>query len=414
MRGQIAIADRMRFPTDKNIRAVYLVMLVLGLAYGMSVGVLPIHLDRTLQFSKIEIGQLAAFFAGGLIVSSMPTGSLVARFGAKRVLTFALAGYGVSLIAMSFARTFPEVAAVRAVDGIASVSVWVAAETLLLERGEAAEKAVVMSFYALALALGYVFGPLNAYLVSRFFPAAAAFPISAALSFLAAGLAATKLDDLEEGPNAKTSHEKEIALLVTNEPARGYFAIFRRIKTSAIATLTYGAFQSSVVLFLPIFLERERSIAIEHTMYVPAFFAAGMLLFSNYASSLGDKYGHLRLMILFAIIGCVMIGLFPFIRWFPLMCFDVFIAGAALASLSPLALALQGLVVNEHELGRANAIYNALYATGILLGPVVASQIFEHFRGTAMLLSLSAIWAFYAVFAWLNSADDPRYRSVTP
>ncbi len=402
----------MKVPGDKNIRAVYWVMLVLGLAYGMSIAVLAIHLDRELAFSKQEIGWLAASFATGLIAASVPSGMLVTRVGPKPVLVLALLGYTVSLVGMTFARTLVEVAVVRAFDGVFSVAVWVAAETILLERGERREKALVMSFYALSIALGYVIGPLLARLVVHFFPTRAAFPLSAGLAAVACGLAYLRLK-LDSPASIARSAENSSAgpsLPAEGTPPASALDVFIRIKTACLATFSYGAFQASVVLFLPIFLERERGVRAEDTIYVTAFFAAGMLLFSNYASRLGDRYGHLRLMTLFSFTGFLMVASFAFIPSFALMCLAVFVAGGTLASLSPLSLALQGLVVEEHELGRANALYNAFYASGMLLGPIASSAIFERYRGAAMLSALAALWGAYVLFTIVHRADDPRGR----
>ena len=51
-----------------------------------------------------------------------------------------------------------------------------------------------------------------------------------------------------------------------------------------------------VVLFLPLYLKDQKHIAEAQTILIPAFFAGGMLLFSNFAGRLGDRYGHLLLM----------------------------------------------------------------------------------------------------------------------
>src|SRR5579859_2836448 len=71
---------------DPNIRLVYLAVLLLGTAYGISIAVIALHLDAR-GFTKADLGQLAAFFASGIVVASLPAGSLVRRFSAKSTLT---------------------------------------------------------------------------------------------------------------------------------------------------------------------------------------------------------------------------------------------------------------------------------------------------------------------------------------
>ena len=132
-----------------------------------------------------------------------------------------------------------------------------------------------------------------------------------------------------------------------------------------------------------------------------------MLLFTNVAGRLGDRYGHLLLMRTLAIIGMTTIVGFVLLDQFWLMAVAVTIAGMTLASISPISLALQGVIVEPNDYSRSNAIYNAFYAGGMLLGPPLSSRIFADFGGSAMLYHLGAIWAAFVVFAIIFSRDDP-------
>jgi hypothetical protein len=80
--------------------------------------------------------------------------------------------------------------------------------------------------------------------------------------------------------------------------------VFWRIKMSCLATFSYGYFQASVVLFLPLYLI-ERGITEHETIIMPTFFALGMLLFANAAAQQGDKRGHLAMMRILGIVGTV-------------------------------------------------------------------------------------------------------------
>src|SRR5258708_36388429 len=80
---------------DPNIRLVYLAIFLLGTAYGMAIAVIALHLDAR-GFTKSDIGQLAAFFASGIVAMSLPVGVLLRRFSAKVVLTASLLGYAVT------------------------------------------------------------------------------------------------------------------------------------------------------------------------------------------------------------------------------------------------------------------------------------------------------------------------------
>jgi MFS family permease len=140
-----------------------------------------------------------------------------------------------------------------------------------------------------------------------------------------------------------------------------------------------------------------------------------MLLFSNYAGRFGDRVGHLLTMRALAIIGTTMIAGFVLLDSFPFMCAAVFIAGASLASISPVSLALQGVVTEPANLSRATAWYNAFYAAGMLLGPPISSHLFVAHGGATMLYQLAALWIVFIAFSVIYSGDDPAsLRSSHP
>ena len=93
----------------------------------------------------------------------------------------------------------------------------------------------------------------------------------------------------------------------------------------------------------------------------------------------------------------------------------IFVAGASLASISPLSLALQGRSVEPCDYGRATALYNTFYAGGMLLGPPISSFIVERRGGEAMLIHLALLWASFVLFALWFAKDDPAaVRGAAP
>ncbi len=402
---------------DRNIWRVYVATLVLGIAYGLSVSVIALHLDD-LGFHEQAIGQLAAWFASGIVALSIPAGRLVHRVGARRTLITALFGYAVSVGVFPLLTSFGGIAAARFVDGACSACIWVSCETILLRRSSPANKAQVMSLYAMAMAIGYVVGPLLSHGLVAFLPLAAAFVASGMLAVAAGAYVALRLEPDARDPGADPTSRRHAggpdtpATVARATPAR---TILARIKTSCFATFAYGYFEASVVLFLPLYLMHDKGIARERTLLVPAFFAGGMLVFTNIAGRLGDRFGHLLLMRILAALGGSMVLAFVGLGSFYPMAAAVFVAGATLASISPVSLALQGVVTAPEDYDRANGMYNAFYAAGILLGPPVTSVVFAHWGGSAMLLHLGGLWAAFVSFSLVFAADDPASsrRSTT-
>jgi MFS family permease len=387
---------------NPDIFRIYGVTLFVGLAYGISISLTAIHLDA-LGFGKEDIGTLAAWFAGGLVTASIPMGALIRKLSAQRVLSLGLVGYAACITLFPWLRSYWSLAGIRFLDGACSVSVWVASETFLLALAEAEFKAFTTSLYAIALAIGYVVGPLAARAIAAVAPLTVAFAVAGALALGAALYASLALRARAAIRGEAHAHEARAA--------SSSLSILRKIKVSCFAAFSYGYFQASVVLFLPLYLMESKGITRAQTIVIPAFFAAGMLLFSNLAGRGGDRFGHLLVMRALAVVGTTMIFGFVFLDSYALMCAAVFTAGASLAAISPVSLALQGAQCDSADYSRATGLYNTFYAAGILLGPPVASRLFAISGGALMLYHLAALWAGFIVFSLVFWRDDPRARA---
>jgi MFS family permease len=387
---------------DRNILLVYATIFLLGVAYGASLSVTPLQLAKE-HFTKPEIGTLAIWFASGLVAMSIPAGALIRRFSAKATLMVSLLVYALAVFLFPLQTTYVGTGVVRALDGGASVGVWVACETILLARAGKEHKALVMSYYAMAIAVGYISGSGMARGIASFADYTHVFFTSAALATMTAVFVSSRID--------RSAHESASE---TNESsALGVSTLIWRIKMSCFATFAYGYFQASVVLFLPLYLVEAKHVHEESTILITAFFASGMLVFSSIAARIGDRVGHLRVMTVLASIGFMMILGFVFLTSWPLMCAAIFVAGATLASISPVSLALQGHIAEPRDYSRANAIYNACYALGMLVGPPISSVLMSgRGGGPAMLYHLAAMWAVFIVATVVFHNDDPA-REIT-
>ena len=213
---------------DRNVWIIYAAILLLGVAYGVSIAVLAIHLKEH-GIPELAMGGLAAAFALGIVAFSIPSGWVVQRFGAKKTLLVALLGYATCVSIFPFLTTTSALSIARFFDGSFSVAVWVAAETALLARSDKTNKAFVMSLYAMSLGLGYVFGPILAMGVVKAAGTTGTFVAAGVLAFVAAAVFALA------GPAI-------IDLMTANEEVR---EMARRYLPWAVATPIAGvlAFQ---------------------------------------------------------------------------------------------------------------------------------------------------------------------------
>ena len=401
---------------DRNIWVIYATIVLLGIGYGTSISVLALHLAAH-HIPELAMGGLASAFALGILAFSVPAGWAVQRFGAKATFATALGGYALCVTSFPYLSTLAALSVARFFDGAFSVGVWVAAETALLSRSDKANKGFVMSLYAIAVALGYVVGPLLAAVVMPRWGTGTTFLVAGGFASAAVLVALFALDN----DGGKGGHEGEGEGEAEGHGAKGegaakaspstVAAVIWRVKTSCFGTFAYGYFQASVVLFLPIYLMKEKHVPAERTIFVTAFFAGGMLVMSTWAGRLGDRHGHLLVMRVLATIGGAMVASFVLLPSFPLMCAAVFVSGATLASISPVSLALQGVVTPRAELGRANAFYNAAYAVGMLVGPTVSGLLSTRWGGNVMLFHLAALWAVFVALTVAFAGDDPRHAT---
>jgi len=405
---------------DPNIWRVYVATLILGLGYGMAISLLPLLLNAK-GFDKQSIGTLAAWFAAGIVALSLPMSSLIQRFTAKVTLTASLFGYALTVGVFPFLESYEAMAAVRFFDGAFSVAIWVSCETILLARAGSSNKAFVMSLYAIAISLGYIGGPWLSWTITPLASMNAGFVAAGVLATLAAVFTLVRLErelpihhDEEHGQTvaAGSNAEHDALRVVGDADMVTAGQLLWRIKNSCFATFAYGYFQVSVVLFLPLFMMESKGIAQKDTITISFYFAAGMLVFLNIAARIGDRFGHLFTMRVLGTIGGFMVLGFAFLDSYALMCIAIMIAGATLASISPVSLALQGVVVERQNYARANSIYNVFYAAGMLLGPPISSILFSRYGGAVMLYHLAALWGAFVLFTLVFYRDDPAARGV--
>jgi MFS family permease len=392
---------------DRNIWLIDGAIFLLSLGYGIVLSILALYLDAR-GLGKTEIGSLAAWFALGIVCFSIPIGFLIRRFSARTTLIASLAGYAVSVTIFPFLPSYAAMVADRFFDGVCSVGVWVSCETILLSRANRRDKAFVTSLYAVSMALGYVVGPFISKLVVATWAVRWAFVVAGAVAAAASLMILLCLDrDVAHDHDAAEPSHAASSVTGVNAPAASSVAVLWRIKTSCFATFAYGYFQASVVPFLPLYLIAHKGITPEQTILIPVFFGVGMLGFSVVAGRLGDRYGHLLLMRALAIVGTLMILGFVFLDEYAAMCAAVFVAGASLASISPVSLALQGVITPHQDLSRSNAVYNVFYAAGMLLGPLASGWIFQSRGGVPMLYHLVGMWSAFIVFTLIFAGDDP-------
>ncbi len=399
---------------DAHLRVLFRSTLLFGIACGISIALSSLHLNA-IGFSKGKIGYLAIFFGAGVVLSALPAGYLIRRVSAKWTLVCSLFLYSTTVVAFPFLRSFEAIAAVRFLDGIFSAGVWVGSETILLMRAEPGRKAYLTTLYAIWLSSGYVAGPLLSMGIVYVAPMYTAFIVSGVFA-IASGLFSLFLLPRDEAPDQLPSAKRaegehsEAKEGADSQANIGMLSLLWKVKTSCFGSFAYGYFQAAAVLFLPLYLKEEKHIPEKNTVIFPALFCLGLLLCSNAFGRIADRIGHLLMMRILGCVGILCVVGFVFLDAYWLMCLVTFGSGATFATISPISLALQGVIVAPRDYSRSNSIYNVFYASGMLIGPPIAGQVAEKFGGLPLIWHLGVLWIVFVVFTIVFLYDDPAAR----
>ena len=427
-----AVRDILR---DRSIRVAYLMCLMLGVAYGIVMAIVAIYLNKERGFAETTIGGLAFFFSAGIAIFAIPMGMLVRVWSPRVMLAVALIGYGLATAVFPFLDSFAALATARAIDGAFSVGAWISIETILLMRTTALNRGFVTSLYSIVLAIGYVIGSVFAAGWTHIAPSSSAFVCAGVLACGAALIGLWRLDRelhpvagsdhghaQDTGAHATVKDETE-AKPVTPivKPAISALRLYWNIKTACFTTFTYGYFQGSLVLFLPLFLIDHRGMAEGPTKLLVAFFAAGMALTVVFMGRLGDRHGHLKTIRVLVALGAAITVSVVYLPWFPIVAAVVFLAGGVLAPVYPLSIALQSIIAEPRDYNRSNALLNVSYALGTLGGPLICGYLYDTysrgpngtkvpFGGELLFWQLAALWALVFVMTLAFRRDDPSLR----
>lgn len=398
---------------DPNIRTAYVVCGMTGTAYGMVTAVVAVYLNKVRGIDELTIGGLAMFFSAGIAAFSVPMGMLIKKLSPRTMLSVALLVYAAATAIFPFLLSFGGLALARGIDGAFSVGVWVSLETVLLMRTSSAHRGLITSLYTISMATGYALGAVFGWMVMLMYPMPMVFVGAGLFASLAALIAYVFLDrEIHPiaGSDHAAEHTSEAAPAVAAESP--ILSLYWKIKTACIPTFCYGYFQASLVLFLPLFLIEMRQVPKEDTSLLVASFSVGMAASVVFVGRLGDRYGHLKTVRTLVALGVVLTASLVYLPTFGLVAIAVLLAGASLAPIWPMSLALQSLIVNPRDYSRSNALLNGSYGLGTLAGPLMSGYLFKHYGGETMFLHIAVLWALALLATLAFRRDDPSFRAI--
>ncbi len=167
--------------SEKRLVRALAVLILVTDAIQFGIGPLLPQFAVRLGMSSFEVGLMVAVPSLMIVVTGWPAGSLTTRFGPRRV-TVCAAVLSATAVLQPLMPTFPLLALLRAVDGVAVALVWVAGAAWVSERLDDHQAALAMAQFMAAAAFGVAAGPVVAGLLTGAFGLVAPFAAATALS----------------------------------------------------------------------------------------------------------------------------------------------------------------------------------------------------------------------------------------
>lgn len=377
---------------SKAFSAIYL---SIGLSYigvGLVAPLIPILLAGHGENSLI-VGLIGTTMFTAFTLASFPVGAATDRIGPKPILVGGLIVYGAAILLFAFINVTWLFFAVRAIEGVGASAISVATETMINRLSKPDERARRMSYYALAVGIGWAAGPLAGallYGIRPEVPFIGCFVLSVLAALLAVGL-------IQKSPIG--SHHGE-ALLSVLSP---------RIIVPISAGALYGYLMSSLVTLFPLYLKREIKVPEAGMAAIITAVIIGTIISQIPIGHAADRFGKRKTLLMCTVLLGGVFALMSFHSDWRLFLATGVLAGALAGSLYPIGLALIGQNVRKERLGAATSTFSLAFGIGSLIGPSVSGFAMTEFDNPKWLLYIPAFLsgAFALTIIGL-------YRNTTP
>ncbi|HZM91692.1 MAG TPA: MFS transporter [Blastocatellia bacterium] len=359
---------------SKAFSAIYLSIALSYLGVGLVAPLIPILLAGHGENSLI-VGLIGTTMFSAFTLASFPVGAATDHIGAKPILIAGLIVYGTSILLFAFINVTWLFFAVRAVEGVGASAISVATETMINRLSKPEERARRMSYYALAVGIGWAAGPLAGALLYGI-RAEVPFIGCFALSVLAALLAVALIQKSPAG-----EHHGEAFLSVLSP----------RIVVPISAGALYGYLMSSLVTLFPLYLKREINVPDAGMAAIITAVIIGTIVSQVPIGHAADRFGKRKTLLVCTVL---LSGVFALMSlhsdWRLFLATGVF-AGALAGSLYPMGLALIGQNVRKARLGAATSTFSLAFGIGSLVGPSASGFAMTQFDNPKWLLYIPAL-----------------------
>jgi MFS family permease len=363
------------------------------LIYGLVIPLFPRYAEHH-GATPLELGALFGSYGLALLVAAPLVGRVVDRYGARAVLLAGLGGLAVTTVGYGMAASFALLLVARTLQGLAAAGVWIAGLALVAQSYEGAARARALSTSGLGSATGTLIGPpAGGALAERLAPEAP-FVVAAAMALVLLAVCWRLLPR----PTASTSTIAPSHLL---DELAWFFGVPGALAVSAVVlagALCVGALEAVLSLHLGTTL----GLSAELTGFAFMGMTLGYGLCAPLAGHLTGALGFRRVVMWGGFATTAVLTLILPLReaW----SFYVWMTGVGMALsffVAPTLNALASLAEHDggNRFGLAYAIYNVLYAAGLVIGPLVGGHLLTVAGVEAVCLAAAAAIAGAAVVA---------------
>jgi DHA1 family solute carrier family 18 vesicular amine transporter 1/2 len=350
--------------------AVGLTMSVDAALYLAVVPLLP-HYADAFDLSRTQAGIVVACYPAFVLLTSIPSGSLVGRVGARRLVIGAGILFTLATLAFAFAPNAVVLGLARALQGAASGIAWTAGMAWLTGNVPAAARGAAVGQVMALLAFGSLAGPAIGTLGDA---------TSAELAFTLAAL----------GGGVATFAAVLAPAGAPERPEPGVFEASRRMlrHPAVIAAVAIGTLDSTCAAVIDLLAPLELGDrGIDAWLIGAALVGAGAcgIAFGSFAGRLADRVGPLRLGLVagFALFAITLVYAFPLPSWAMLALLVAI--GPAFTALATTIFPLAASGADQEGLGHgaAYALLGIGWSLGFVVGPPAAGALADAFGDAA-------------------------------
>jgi MFS family permease len=357
----------------KAFWTIYISVAISYLGVGLVAPLIAVVLHNH-QESNFVIGLIGTTMFAAFALASFPIGWLTDKIGPKPILVYGLIVYGAAIALFATIQVTWLFFVARFVEGVGAAAVSVAVETMINQLSGPNERARRMSYYALAVGIGWAAGPLTGALLFKIH-----YSVPFVGCFILSMIAAVCVSALVPQTGSDSHHHDNLA---------GGLSMKMAVPMSAGAL--YGYMMSSLINLIPVYLIEELKLRQDGTemAFIITAVIVGMLVSQVPIGRAADRYGKRKTLLFCASILAIVFYAMTFVTpqfWWNFLITGA-MAGALAGSFYPIGLAIIGGIVKKEKMGAATSLFTLAFAFGSLTGPAVSGLAMD---------KLSNFWLFY-------------------